>query len=149
MAEITSTRTIGHAPERVFAAARQVTRFPEVLPNLEQVTMLEDDGQGHTVTRWDASFSVGPMSKRVSWTERDTWDDQALECTFDLIEGDMKVYRGVWTFVPEGDGCRADLRVEFELGIPMLGPMIDKIVNQLMQQNCDDLLEALETLAAD
>ena len=148
MAEITSTRTIPRPPQRVFAAARLVTRFPDVLPNLERVTILEDDGQGNTLTRWDASFALGPMTKRVSWTERDTWDESALSCTFELVEGDMKVYNGVWTFAPEGDGCHADLSVNFVLGIPMLGPMIDKIVNQLMQQNCDDLLAALEQLAA-
>lgn len=148
MAEITSTRTIPRPPQQVFAAARLVTRFPDVLPNLERVTILEDDGQGNTLTRWDASFALGPMTKRVSWTERDTWDEEALSCTFELVEGDMKVYNGVWTFASEGDGCRVDLTVDFVLGIPMLGPMIDKIVNQLMQQNCDDLLEALEQLAA-
>ena len=88
------------------------------------------------------------MSKRVAWTECDEWDEEQLTCTFELVDGDMKEYSGTWSFAPEGDGCRVDLRVSFELGIPMLGPMIDKIVNQLMQQNCDDLLAALEKLAA-
>jgi hypothetical protein len=39
------------------------------------------------------------------------------------------------------------LNVDFELGIPVLGPMVNKIVDQLMQKNCDQLLEGLEKLA--
>jgi ribosome-associated toxin RatA of RatAB toxin-antitoxin module len=147
LAEIISKREIPHAPAVVFAAARQVTRFPDVLSNLDSVEVLEDDGQGSTVTRWLASFSVGPLTKQVAWTERDHWDENALTCRFDLVEGDMKTYNGVWTFSANSTGCLVDLRVDFELGIAMLGPMIDKIVNQLMQKNCDDLLEALEELA--
>jgi len=58
------------------------------------------------------------------------------------------VSRGEFRKTVDEDGkTRVDLEVDFELGITMLGPMIDKIVNQLMQQNCDDLLYALDKLA--
>ena len=148
MTEIISTRQIPHTPAKVFAIAQDVSRFPEVMPNLDAVQVLEDDGDGQTVTRWEASFTVGPMSKRVIWTERDHWNEDDLSCTFELVEGDMQQYNGKWTFTANGDGCLAELQVCFELGIPMLGPLITKIVNQLMQQNCDSLLEALEELAS-
>jgi len=148
VAEIISKRTIPFPAPTVFGIARQVTRFPEVIPNLDQVTIDEDLGAGRVVSSWEAEFSVGPLKKQVKWTERDHWDEQALTCTFELVEGDMKEYSGSWTFTPNGDGCDVVLTVQFVLGINMLGPMIDKIVNQLMQQNCDELLEGLEKLAA-
>jgi ribosome-associated toxin RatA of RatAB toxin-antitoxin module len=149
LALISSTRKISLAPAQVFATARQVTRFPDVLPNLDKVELLEDQGNGVVVTNWEASFTIGPLSKTVKWKEIDTWRAEDLTCTFELVEGDMKVYRGTWDFKPQGDGCLVELNVDFELGITMLGPMIDKIVNQLMQQNCDDLLMALDKLAAE
>jgi ribosome-associated toxin RatA of RatAB toxin-antitoxin module len=147
LALIKSMRLIALPPRQVFDVARQVTRFPDVLPNLDKVTIIEDSGNGQVTTSWEASFSVGPLHKTVKWTEVDTWNTEDLTCIFELTEGDMKVYRGSWVFVADGDGTRVELEVDFELGISMLGPMIDKIVNQLMQQNCDDLLYALDRLA--
>jgi len=148
VAEIISKRTIPYPADKVFGIARQVTRFPEVIPNLDKVTIDEDLGGGRVVSSWEAEFSVGPLKKQVKWTERDHWDTEALACTFELVEGDMKEYSGSWTFAEHGEGCDVVLTVQFVLGINMLGPMIDKIVNQLMQQNCDELLEGLEKLAA-
>lgn len=148
MTQITATRRIPLPPEQVFNAAQQVERFPELLPNVDRVTVLENDGAGHTVTRWEGTISLGPLTRQVRWTERDEWDDAERTCRFELVEGDMRKYSGVWIFAGDGDGCRVTLDVDFELGIPMLGPMILRIVDQLMQDNCERLLEALEQLAA-
>lgn len=148
MKQIESTRKIDYSPAITFAVARQVTRYPEVMPNLDKVAILADEGNGVSISKWDATFSVGPLRKSISWTERDRWNEAELSCEFELVEGDMKAYNGTWDFVPDGKGCRIELRVNFELGIAMMGPMIDNIVNQLMQQNCDELLEAIEKLAA-
>lgn len=149
MALIKSMRLIAMPPKQVFDIARQVARFPDVLPNLDKASIVEDQGNGVVMTSWEASFSVGPLHKTVRWKEIDTWDEENLTCFFELTEGDMKVYRGSWVFIPDGDRTRVELEVDFELGITMLGPMIDKIVNQLMQQNCDDLLYALDKLAVE
>ena len=148
MGKITSKRNIPYPAPQVFAAARDVERFPDVLPNVDEVVVRENDGAGHTVTYWAASFKVGPLTKQVKWTERDTWDETALTCVFELVEGDMKVYNGVWSFKPDGDACLVEIEVDFELGIPLLGPMINTIIDQLMQQNCDELLAGLEKLSA-
>jgi ribosome-associated toxin RatA of RatAB toxin-antitoxin module len=148
MSLIQSTRLIPLPAAKVYAAAKQVERFPEVLPNLDSAEVLEDDGQGNTVTRWVGTFAVGPLTKSVSWTERDRWDDAALACHFDLISGDMKEYNGAWNFKDVEGGCQANLDVNFTLGIPVLGPLVNAIVDKLMKQNCDELLQALEELAA-
>jgi coenzyme Q-binding protein COQ10 len=115
---------------------------------VDSVSILEDDGAGHTVSKWNGTISVGPLTRQIGWTERDTWDAAAQTCTFELIEGDMKQYSGVWTFTPQEGGTMVELRVRFELGIPLLGPLVNRIVDQIMQHNCDDLLEALEQLSA-
>jgi ribosome-associated toxin RatA of RatAB toxin-antitoxin module len=147
VSEIISRRVIELPAAQVYAAAKRVQRFPEVLPNLDSVEILEDDGQGNTITKWEGSFALGPLKKNVSWTERDVWDDEALSCHFDLISGDMKTYTGSWSFKQVPAGCEAELRVDFLLGIPVLGPMVNNIVDSLMKQNCDELLEALEKIA--
>lgn len=148
MTEIVSARLIPQETATVFAAAQQVERFPEVLPDVDSVQVLEDDGAGHVVSKWRGTISVGPLTRQIGWTERDTWDAAAQTCTFELVEGDMKQYSGVWTFTPQEGGTMVELRVRFELGIPMLGALVNRIVDSIMQRNCDDLLEALEKLSA-
>jgi ribosome-associated toxin RatA of RatAB toxin-antitoxin module len=133
----------------VYQAAKQVTRFPDVLPDLEKVEVLKDDGGGNVRTSWVGTIRVGPMTRQIAWIEDDSWLDTELRCQFELVEGDMKTYDGSWEFVENGGECDVTLRVTFELGVPMLGPMVNRMVDQLMQKNCDELLEALEKLAAD
>ena len=148
MSEIVSTRTIACPPAAVYAMAKQVERFPDVLPDVNKVEILEDDGQGHTKTRWLGTIRVGPLTRQISWIEQDYWQDGEQRCTFELVEGDMKTYSGTWDFTPLGDGCEVRLVVDFELGIPMLGPLVNRMVDQLMQKNCDQLLEGLEQLVS-
>jgi coenzyme Q-binding protein COQ10 len=146
--EIVSTRLIPQTVAAVFATAQQVERYPEVLPDVDSVQVLEDDGAGQMLTKWHGTISVGPLTRQIGWTERDTWDTAARTCTFELVEGDMKQYSGVWTFSQQEGGTLVELHVRFELGIPMLGAMVNRIVDQIMQRNCDDMLEALEKLSA-
>jgi ribosome-associated toxin RatA of RatAB toxin-antitoxin module len=147
VALIESRLTINADAQTVFAAAQEVERFPEVMPDLNSVAVLEDDGQGNTVTKWDGTVAVGPLKRSISWTERDRWDSENLLCTFELIEGDMKKYSGTWAFSSNHSGCLVELTVDFELGIPMLGPLVNNIVEKIMQDNCDALLAALDHMA--
>ena len=149
MAEICSQRSIPHPARKVYESAKNVQGFPDVMPDLESAEVLENDGNGNTVTKWVGNVAVGPMKRKISWTEKDKWDDDNLICSFDLVEGDMKTYCGTWKFIENGDGCDVELKLDFELGIPMLGAMVNNIVNGIMQDNCDALLEALEKLSAD
>jgi ribosome-associated toxin RatA of RatAB toxin-antitoxin module len=147
MADIVSKRRIEASAERVFTAAQDIKRFAQVLPEVDEITLVEDLGHGVVVTKWDATINVGPLTRNISWTERDTWDRDNLRCVFKLIEGDMKTFDGTWDFIPEGDNsCNVELHVDFELGIPVLGPMVNAIVNKLMQKNCDEMLAGLEKM---
>lgn len=148
MYEIRKSLHIPLPPRQVYDAARQVKKFPEVLPNLETVNILEDDGKGTCITEWVATLKVGPMSKKVAWSERDIWDEENLSCLFELVKGDMKVYNGSWNFEAQDGGTLVHLHVDFELGIPMLGAMVNNIANQVMDSNCDELLQGLKVIAA-
>ena len=147
MAIIESSKTIHADARAVFTAAQDVEKFPELMPDLNSVSVLEDDGAGNTVTKWDGTVSVGPLKRSISWTERDHWNAGEMQCTFELVEGDMKKYSGTWTFIQNGRGCDVELIVDFELGIPMLGPMVNNMVEKIMKDNCDALLDALDKIA--
>ncbi len=147
MTQITSMRRMACDARTAYETAKNIERFPEFMPDLESATIVDRLGDGKVTSRWEGRVSVGPLKRKIKWAEKDFWDDENLVCTFDLIEGDMKEYSGTWTFTPEDKGCVVELKVDFEMGIPLLGPMVTTIINQVMQDNCDALVEALERLS--
>ncbi|MDR7416851.1 MAG: SRPBCC family protein [Armatimonadota bacterium] len=136
-------QTLIRAPvETVYALAKDVERFPEFMPDLETVRLIARDGH-RTTTEW-----VGRVQgRRIRWVEEDTWDDATHTCTFRQREGDFDRYEGVWTFEPVQTGCRTRLVVEFELSIPLLGPLLANLVLLLMRKNAERMLDALRRRA--
>jgi len=148
MSRIEVSRDIPFAPEAVYAAAKKAEEFPKYMPNLKSAAVTER-GDGFTVTEWRAFAEVMGMKRDFNWTEKDVWDDANLRCDFTQVKGDLKSYAGYWTFAPAAEGkTRAVLAIEFDLGIPMLGAMVVKLVEQTLKKNCEELLAALEKIAA-
>ncbi len=126
----------------VYALAQDVERFPEVMPDLEAVRVLQRDGN-RTVTEW-----VGRIQgRRVRWVEEDVWDDATYTCTFRQQEGDFDRYEGVWSFEPADGWCRTRLVVDFALTIPLLGPLLGNLIVLLVRKNVEKMLDALRLRA--
>ncbi|MDR7417519.1 MAG: SRPBCC family protein [Armatimonadota bacterium] len=124
--------------DRVYALAKDVERFPEFMPDLERVTILERSPSG-TTSEW-----VGVVhGRKIRWVEDDVWDDARYLCTFVQRSGDFSRYQGEWRFEPAPEGTRTSLTVDFELDIPLAGALLSNLVKVLMRKNCESMLEAL------
>ena len=132
--------TVIHAPlDRVYALAKDVERFPQFMPDLESVTILERLPTG-TVTAW-----VGVVQgRKIRWVEEDEWDDAARACAFRQRSGDFTRYEGTWRFEAVPEGTRTSLAVDFELDIPLAGALLSNLVKVLMRKNCESMLAALK-----
>lgn len=135
---------------KVYAIAKDIERLPEVVPDLTEVKIVERTGD-HIVSTWKGTVSIaGLITRPLYWKESDYWNDTEYICTFSLIEGDMKKYSGDWSFVPDtanADATLVKLTVDFELGVPMLGPLVVKLIDKLMKENCEALLNGIAKLA--
>lgn len=139
MASVQATTVIGAPMERVYALAKDVERFAEFMPDLESVTVLERT-PGGTVTEW-----VGLVQgRKIRWVEEDEWDDAHHTCAFRQRSGDFGKYEGEWRFEEAAEGTRTSLSVEFELDIPLAGPLLSSLVRVLMRKNCESMLAALK-----
>ncbi len=144
MAEVQAEMTIPAPLAQVWESAKDVERFPEFLPNVEQVTVREKDG-ARLVTDW---VGLVPEFKRtIKWTEEDEWDDDAHVCRFRALEGDWDKYQGEWSFAEEDGGTRARLRIEYEYNVPLIGPLIRKLLHKLVQRNAQETLDGLRRRA--
>jgi len=144
LAEVQAEMVIPAPLARVYELARDVERFPEFLPNVEQVTVREREG-ARIVTEW---VGLVPEFKRtIKWTEEDEWDDDAHTCRFRALEGDWDLYQGEWSFAEEGGETRARLRIEYEYNVPLIGPLIRKLLHKLVERNARETLEGLRRRA--
>ncbi len=130
--------------ETVYALARDVEAFPDYMPDVESVQVVERSPDGHrVVTDWVGVAS--DFKLKVRWTEEDVWDDVAHTCRFSLVKGDYQSYGGLWTFTTEADGkTKFASSLDYDLDIPLIGPLLKKLVARLMQDNTQRLLDAVK-----
>jgi ribosome-associated toxin RatA of RatAB toxin-antitoxin module len=64
-----------------------------------------------------------------------------------MIEGDFTDYSGLWTFEADNGGTLVKLVVDYEYAIPLIGPLIKKLLHRKVQQNCDNMLAAIKDKA--
>ncbi len=139
MAQVNASTTIAAPIDAVFAAARAVETFPEFMPDLESVEILERF-DGNTVSRW-----VGLVQgRKIRWVEEDIWDDRAHRCDFRQREGDFTRYQGTWRFEPVPEGTRTTIDVDFQLDIPLAGALLSNLLKVLMRKNIEGMLSALK-----
>lgn len=129
------------APAReVYELAKDQERFPEFMPDVESVTVLErrDD---IIITRWKTLVEEAP----IEWTEEDRFDDERTRIEYRLTEGDLDKFEGVWTFDEAGDGTtRVVLSVEYDFGVPTLAELIGPTLQRKVQENSEMMLAGLK-----
>jgi len=145
MPTVEAERMIAVPPERVYAAAKEIERFPEFMPNVKTVEVVERVGS-RVVSRWVAV--VEEFKRTIKWTEQDEWNDAARACAFKATEGDWDKYEGLWTFEEHPHGTRVYLRLDFDFNVPLLGPLIQGLLKKLVQRNSEQMLEGLARLVA-
>jgi coenzyme Q-binding protein COQ10 len=128
------------APARaVYELAKEQDRFPEFMPDVETVTVLERHAD-YIVTRWKTLVEDAP----IEWTEEDRFDDFAPRIDYKLIEGDLDTFEGAWTFAEHAGCTRVNLTVEFDFGVPTLAELIGPTLAKKVRENCEMMLAALK-----
>jgi ribosome-associated toxin RatA of RatAB toxin-antitoxin module len=131
--------------EQVYALARDIEAFPEFMPDVQEVTVLERTADGRQVSQWVGI--IKEFKRTIKWTEEDYWDDATHVCTFKQTEGDFAVYQGDWKFVEAGGVTEVTLTLEYEYDVPLIGNLIKGLLLRKMQQNCDNMLAAIKAKA--
>jgi uncharacterized membrane protein len=143
LAVIHSTIDIEGPVEQVYALAKDIESFPEFMPDLKSVKVIEKSEDGRVVlSEWVGI--VKEFKTTVKWTEKDVWDDEALTCTFSLVKGDYSKYSGFWKFTDLGGKTRFDSEIEVEYDVPLVGALIKGIIAKKMKENVDNMLMAIK-----
>lgn len=132
---------------RVYEIARDVEAFPSFMADLKSLKVLErSDDNTRTTTEWLGYIAVVKLP--VKWTQADVWNDVTYRDDFTMLHGDMDRMEGYWQFVPvSAEQTRFESVVDYDMNIPMIGPMIKTLVKKLMTDNLQATLNAIKDQA--
>ncbi len=142
MGKVNDVITIQQSVNKVFLGAQNIEELAKFLPDLQEVKVLEKN-DNEVDSFWKGSF----QGREVKWTERDIWDEVNKECRFFILEGDFKVYQGIWKFIPLSDTeTKVELEIEYDLGLPLVGALINTFLKKKMLENAQAMLKALKQM---
>jgi uncharacterized membrane protein len=145
MPQVESTIYMRAPLQTVWELAQDVEKLPGIMPDLEEVKVLSrepvNDQTTRVVSEWTAR--IKQINRKVNWTEEDIWNGTDHTCHFWQMRGDYDDYKGEYSFVDEDGGTRATLKMEYRFEIPLIGAMMQKVIQKLMQDNCTSMLRSL------
>ena len=130
---------VGAAARDVYELAKDLERFPEFMPDVELVTVVERDGN-RLVSRWKTLVEEAP----IEWIEEDFFDDDALRVDYKLLEGDLETFEGSWTFHQRDGETHVALGVTYDFGVPTLAELIGPTLHKKVRENSEMMLAALK-----
>jgi ribosome-associated toxin RatA of RatAB toxin-antitoxin module len=116
-------------PELVFRLARDVERWPRLLPHYVAVRPIERDGDGSVVAEMVARRPLIPvlgLSLPVAWRAR-TWSEEAgLRLRFVHQGGATNGMDVTWRIEPRGAGSRVEIDHDFRPRVGVWAAFIDR-----------------------
>jgi uncharacterized membrane protein len=144
MPKVETTLHINAPLEKVYRIAKDNRAFPEFMQEVQSLTVVEEDG-GRVVSDW---VGVVPQFRlKVRWRQEDLWDDSAHTCRFRQLSGDYDKLEGIWEFSEEGDGTRFLSSLEYEYNVPTLGPLVKKVIHNIVVKNVENGMQAIKARA--
>ena len=121
-------------PRTVFELARDVTRWPELLPHYRQVTVHSRNGD-RIVASMAAVRPVWKAGIPVRW-RTEQWSDDAdaddLRLRFVHVAGATRGMDVTWHIRPTEAGCTTTIEHDFELPLPLVGDdFLPRLIDRL------------------
>jgi coenzyme Q-binding protein COQ10 len=126
----------------VYELAKDQERFPEFMPDVEIVIVLERHSD-RVISRWKTLVEEAP----IEWIEEDRFDDAELRIDYKLLEGDLDKFEGAWTFAERDGATHVKLGVDYDFGVPTLAELIGPTLQKKVRENSEMMLAALKTQA--
>jgi ribosome-associated toxin RatA of RatAB toxin-antitoxin module len=149
MPQIESTTRMNAPLDVVWPLAQDVENYPSIMPDLVALKILERQDQGNGTTRVVSEWKgrIKQLNRNIEWVEEDIWNAANHTCHFWQMRGDFSEYTGDYEFKPHPDDPSATLvllKVSYRFDIPLLGALMQKVIQKIMQDNANGMLSALK-----
>jgi ribosome-associated toxin RatA of RatAB toxin-antitoxin module len=131
-------RVAGLGTAEVFERLGRFELYAELGPSIRSIEVEHVD-ELTMRSKWDVDFRGGSMR----WTEEDRLDPEAGTITFELVEGNLRHFSGVWEVSEADGGSEVRFAVEFAIGMPSMASFIDPVAEQAIRENLGAVLQGL------
>lgn len=136
MPTVETTVWINAPLDKVYAIAKDSERYPEFMKEVQSLTIVERDG-GRVVSDWVGIIPT--FGLKVRWRQEEQWDDATHSSRFHQVSGDYDKLEGTWSFREENGGTRFDQFMEYEYNVPTLGPLVKKVIFNIVKNNLESV----------
>lgn len=136
MPTVETTVWINAPLDKVYAIAKDSERYPEFMKEVQSLTIVERES-GRVVSDWVGIIPT--FGLKVRWRQQEEWDDATHASRFHQVSGDYDKLEGTWKFREENGGTRFDQFLEYEYNVPTLGPLVKKVIFNIVKNNLESV----------
>jgi ribosome-associated toxin RatA of RatAB toxin-antitoxin module len=142
--QATQQISVAAPPERCFAVAADLERYPEFFNDIKEVEVKERDAQGRPTL---VTFRAAAFGRSTSYTLAYDYSDAPHTLAWKLTEGDITTkLDGSYVFDPgEGGGTEVTYHLEAELRVPIPGFIKMRATSRIMSYALRDLKARVES----
>ena len=109
-----SSRSVGYAPEDMFALVADVEHYPEFLPLCEALKVRRRSSLDENREMLIADMTIGYKAIRETFTSRVTLDAATNKILVEYVDGPFSHMQNRWSFVPENSGTRVEFYIDYQ-----------------------------------
>lgn len=145
MPEVLESIEIKGDKQKIYEIIKDVESYPKYMDAVKKIVIVER-GEGYVISSWTTSAS----GITLRWDEKDVYDDEHLTVNYHLVKGDISRFEGHWKVIPiEEDLNKVELRIYFDIGVPMLEAFVGPIAKSVVTDNAKGMLKALKEKVED
>ena len=132
--------SIAARPQACFDELTSYEQLTEWQGALRRCEVIERDTEGRgLIVDYDISTPIRTLHYRLRHTY-----EEPRSVRGELVEGDVKDFRGEWSFEAEGNGTLATFSLSIEPGFWVPGKVKKVLHDQVMRRTLNDLRERVE-----
>lgn len=126
--------------DEVWKLVEDVERYPDYMESVRSVSVKDEQLPSHRLIAW----SVLLKGSVLEWVEEETILPNQYRIEFTQVDGDLEKFEGYWQLTAARGFTQVELRVDFEIGIPLLAEMLNPVAARALVDNSRSMLSALQ-----
>ena len=130
----------------MYAVVADVEQYPKFLPWVSALAIVgREHVKGREVIM--ARMTVGFRSYQESYTSRVVLDPQGRAIDVVQSEGPFRQLENHWRFTPEGENCKVEFSIAFELRNPILNAVVGAAFGRVLLRTEDAFIDRARELS--
>ena len=124
---------------KVFSGLLRMSEFEKFMPNVKESKLLEAHN-GTNLIKWHVNIEGMP----IRWIERNVINRHQRTLSFKALDGDLRLFEGVWRVSGNDDRSLIELTCRLDTGIPLLEHLIGQALKEKISRNFESMIDVID-----